>query len=81
MRTRDNLVKNCGSEEGPHLLINSSNSNGVLLSPKQEDHTSSLPSWIIESLIDVKFTDKKHFDVPFSLAAVELLTGRENVTA
>lgn len=79
MPTRDNLVKNSGFEEGPHLLINSS--NGVLLPPKQEDLTSPLPGWIIESLKAAKFIDKKHFNVPFGLAAVELLAGRESAIA
>lgn len=73
------MVKNSGFEEGPHLLINSS--NGVLLPPKQEDLTSPLPGWIIESLKAVKFIDKKHFNVPFGLAAVELLAGRESAIA
>ncbi|KAK4746245.1 hypothetical protein SAY87_012557 [Trapa incisa] len=68
--TTANLVKNPGFEEGPHRLINSS--NGVLLPPKQKDLTSPLPGWIIESLKAVKFIDKKHFNVPFGLAAVEL---------
>ncbi|XP_010067858.2 uncharacterized protein LOC104454644 [Eucalyptus grandis] len=77
--TRDNLVKNAGFEEGPHRLINSS--NGVLLPPRQEDLTSPLPGWIIESLKAVKFIDKKHFNVPFGLAAVELVAGRESAIA
>ncbi|KAK4797166.1 hypothetical protein SAY86_029492 [Trapa natans] len=77
--TRVNLVKNPGFEEGPHRLINSS--NGVLLPPKQEDLTSPLPGWIIESLKAVKFIDKKHFNVPFGLAAVELVGGRESALA
>ncbi|KAL3733366.1 hypothetical protein ACJRO7_022833 [Eucalyptus globulus] len=72
----DNLVKNAGFEEGPHRLINSS--NGVLLPPRQEDLTSPLPGWIIESLKAMKFIDKKHFNVPFGLAAVELVAGRES---
>uniref|UniRef100_A0A5B7C6F3 DUF642 domain-containing protein n=2 Tax=Davidia involucrata TaxID=16924 RepID=A0A5B7C6F3_DAVIN len=79
MPTRDNLVKNGGFEEGPHLLINSS--NGVLLPPRQEDLTSPLPGWIIESLKAVKFIDSKHFNVPFGLAAVELVAGRESAIA
>ncbi|OWM78386.1 hypothetical protein CDL15_Pgr016110 [Punica granatum] len=77
--TRANLVKNPGFEEGPHRLLNSS--NGVLLPPKQEDLTSPLPGWIIESLKAVKFIDKKHFNVPFGLAAVELVAGRESAIA
>ncbi|KAL3751177.1 hypothetical protein ACJRO7_012058 [Eucalyptus globulus] len=75
----DTLVKNAGFEEGPHRLINSS--NGVLLPPRQEDLTSPLPGWIIESLKAVKFIDKKHFNVPFGLAAVELVAGRESAIA
>lgn len=74
-----NLVKNEGFEEGPHLLINSS--HGVLLPPKQEDLTSPLPGWIIESLKAIKFIDSKHFNVPFGKAAVELLAGRESAIA
>ncbi|KAK4795496.1 hypothetical protein SAY86_027822 [Trapa natans] len=76
--TTANLVKNPGFEEGPHRLINSS--NGVL-PPKQKDLTSPLPGWIIESLKAVKFIDKKHFNVPFGLAAVELVAGRESAIA
>ncbi|KAH6814353.1 DNA-directed RNA polymerase subunit beta [Perilla frutescens var. frutescens] len=77
--TRVNLVKNNGFEEGPHLLINSS--HGVLLPPKQEDLTSPLPGWIIESLKAVKFIDSQHFNVPYGKAAVELLAGRESAIA
>ncbi|GMH20613.1 hypothetical protein Nepgr_022454 [Nepenthes gracilis] len=74
--TTENLVRNGGFEEGPHRLLNSS--NGILLPPKQEDLTSPLPGWIIESLKAVKFIDKKHFNVPFGSAAVELVAGRES---
>ncbi|CAN1787736.1 Protein DUF642 L-GALACTONO-1,4-LACTONE-RESPONSIVE GENE 2 [Linum perenne] len=77
--TKDNLVKNHGFEEGPHRLLNTS--SGVLLPPKQEDATSPLPGWIIESLKAVKFIDAKHFNVPFGLAAVELVAGRESAIA
>ncbi|KAJ8748804.1 hypothetical protein K2173_011360 [Erythroxylum novogranatense] len=77
--TRDNLVKNPGFEEGPHRFLNTT--NGVLLPPKQEDLTSPLPGWIVESLKAVKFIDSKHFNVPFGLAAVELLAGRESAIA
>lgn len=73
------MIKNGGFEEGPHLLINSS--NGVLLPPKQEDITSPLPGWMIESLKAVKFIDSKHFNVPFGFAAVELVAGRESAIA
>ncbi|KAG6789495.1 hypothetical protein POTOM_005595 [Populus tomentosa] len=75
----DNLVKNHGFEEGPHRLVNTS--SGVLLPPRQEDLTSPLPGWMIESLKAVKFIDKKHFNVPFGLAAVELVAGRESAIA
>ncbi|CAL1371680.1 unnamed protein product [Linum trigynum] len=77
--TKDNLVKNPGFEEGPHRLLNTS--SGVLLPPKQEDATSPLPGWIIESLKAVKFIDAKHFNVPSGLAAVELVAGRESAIA
>ena len=77
--TKANVVKNGGFEEGPHLLINSS--NGVLLPPRQEDPSSPLPGWIIESLKAVKFIDSKHFNVPFGRAAVELVAGRESAIA
>ncbi|KAF9592774.1 hypothetical protein IFM89_017344 [Coptis chinensis] len=43
--------------------------------------TSPLPGWIIESLKAVKYVDSKHFNVPFGLAAVELLAGRESAIA
>jgi hypothetical protein len=36
---------------------------------------------MIESLKAVKFIDKKHFNVPFGLAAVELVAGRESAIA
>lgn len=74
-----NLVRNFGFEEGPHRLLNSS--HGVLLPPKQEDLTSPLPGWIIESLKAVRFIDSKHFNVPFERAAVELVAGRESAIA
>ncbi|PON36122.1 hypothetical protein TorRG33x02_349970 [Trema orientale] len=77
--TRDNLVRNWDFEEGPHRLYNSS--NGVLLPPKQEDATSPLPGWIIESLKAVKFIDSKHFNVPSGQYAVELVAGRESAIA
>ncbi|XP_010257157.1 PREDICTED: uncharacterized protein LOC104597377 [Nelumbo nucifera] len=79
MATKDNLVKNSGFEEGPHLLQNST--NGVLLPPKQEDSTSPLPGWIIESLKAVKFIDSAHFNVPYGFKAVELVAGRESAIA
>lgn len=74
-----NLVKNHGFEEGPHSLENTT--NGILLPPKQEDLTSPLPGWIIESLKAVKFIDSKHFNVPYGRAAVELVAGRESAIA
>ncbi|KAG8391222.1 hypothetical protein BUALT_Bualt01G0165300 [Buddleja alternifolia] len=76
--TKANLVKNAGFEEGP-LLINSS--HGVLLPPKQEDLTSPLPAWIIESLKAIKYIDSNHFNVPFGKYAVELVAGRESAIA
>ncbi|KAI3984396.1 hypothetical protein MKX01_011350 [Papaver californicum] len=79
MPTRVNMVKNGGFEEGPHRFKNSS--NGVLLPPKQEDATSPLPGWIIESLKAVKFIDSLHFKVPSGFAAVELVAGRESAIA
>ncbi|GJZ13253.1 galactose-binding domain-like protein [Tanacetum coccineum] len=60
--TRFNLVKNGGFEEGPHGL--SSSSTGVLLPPRQQDITSPLPGWIIESQKAVKLIESKHFNVP-----------------
>ncbi|XP_057778100.1 protein DUF642 L-GALACTONO-1,4-LACTONE-RESPONSIVE GENE 2-like [Salvia miltiorrhiza] len=77
--TKANLVKNGGFEEGPHILLNSS--HGVLLPPKQEDSTSPLPGWIIESLKAVKFIDSNHFNVPSGKSAVELVAGRESAIA
>ncbi|RWW61878.1 hypothetical protein BHE74_00031036 [Ensete ventricosum] len=79
MRTRDNLVKNGGFEEGPHVLQNST--TGVLLPPKQEDRTSPLPGWIIESVKAVRFIDAAHHAVPFGQFAVELVAGRESAIA
>ncbi|KAK4414481.1 hypothetical protein Salat_2861100 [Sesamum alatum] len=73
--TKENLVKNGGFEEGPRLLFNST--NGILLPPKQQDLTSPLPGWMIESLKAVKFIDSMHYNVPFGTSAVELLAGRE----
>lgn len=60
-------------------MLNSS--HGVLLPPKQQDLTSPLPGWIVESLKAVKFIDAKNFNVPFGKAAVELLAGRESAIA
>nr|XP_043611699.1 uncharacterized protein LOC122583347 [Erigeron canadensis] len=77
--TNHNLVKNGGFEEGPYALSNSS--NGVLLPPRQQDITSPLPGWIIESIKAVKLIDSKHFNVPNGFAAIELLSGRESAIA
>ncbi|XP_068652523.1 protein TEEBE-like [Aristolochia californica] len=79
MPTRDNLVKNSGFEEGPHVFHNSS--NGVLMPPRGEDLTSPLPGWIIESLKAVKYIDSRHYNVPFGKAAIELVAGRESAIA
>ncbi|KAL4384302.1 hypothetical protein GQ457_15G026900 [Hibiscus cannabinus] len=75
----DNLVKNHFFKEGPYHLVNST--NGVLLPPRQEDFTSPLPGWIIESLKVVKFNDSKQFNVPVGYAAIELVAGRESAIA
>ncbi|KAK9058109.1 hypothetical protein SSX86_022949 [Deinandra increscens subsp. villosa] len=77
--TRLNLVKNGGFEEGPQGLSNSS--NGVLLPPRQQDTTSPLPGWIIESIKAVKLIDSKHFNIPSGVAAIELIAGREGAVA
>ncbi|GJW54745.1 galactose-binding domain-like protein [Tanacetum coccineum] len=74
-----NLVKNDGFEEGPHGL--SSSSTGVLLPPRQQDITSPLPGWIIESQKAVKLIESKHFNVPNGVAAIELIAGRESAIA
>ncbi|XP_042383456.1 uncharacterized protein LOC121975704 [Zingiber officinale] len=79
MPTRDNLVKNGGYEEGPHVFKNST--SGVLLPPKQQDATSPLPGWIIESLKAVRFIDAVHYSVPAGNFAVELVAGRESAIA
>ncbi|KAG7036591.1 hypothetical protein SDJN02_00210 [Cucurbita argyrosperma subsp. argyrosperma] len=50
-------------------------------SVKQEDVTSPLPGWIIESLKAVKFIDSEHFNVPVGRAAIELVAGRESAIA
>lgn len=60
-------------------MLNSS--NGILLPPRQEDICSPLPGWLIESLKAVKFIDKRHFNVPFGRAAIELVAGRESSIA
>lgn len=75
----DNLVKNNGFEEGPHRLRNAS--EGILIPPKMEDVESPLPGWIIESLKAVKYIDKRHFQVPFGRAAIELVAGKESAIA
>ncbi|XP_024984538.1 uncharacterized protein LOC112520390 [Cynara cardunculus var. scolymus] len=77
--TRFNLVKNGGFEEGPHRLFNST--SGVLLPPKQQDVTSPLPGWIIESQKAVKFINSNNFNVPSGVAAIELVAGRESAVA
>ncbi|KAK1259800.1 hypothetical protein QJS04_geneDACA010241 [Acorus gramineus] len=79
MPSKVNLVKNGGFEEGP--LVFKNGTTGVLLPPKQEDATSPLPGWIIESLKAVKYVDSAHFAVPYGLAAVELVAGRESAIA
>ncbi|KAI3948448.1 hypothetical protein MKW98_019198 [Papaver atlanticum] len=79
LATRANLVKNGGFECGPHVFP--SHSTGVLLPPKQMDLISPLPGWIVESLKAVRYIDSKHFNVPFGLAAVELVAGRESAIA
>ncbi|KNA16488.1 hypothetical protein SOVF_088850 [Spinacia oleracea] len=77
--SKGNLIRNGGFEEGPYRLLNTS--NGILLPPRQEDINSPLPGWIIESLKAVKFIDKRHFNVPFGRAAIELVAGRESAIA
>ncbi|PWA47967.1 galactose-binding domain-like protein [Artemisia annua] len=77
--TRFNLVKNGGFEEGPLGLSNST--NGILLPPRQQDITSPLPAWIIESIKAVKLIDSKYFNVPNGAAAIELIAGRESAIA
>ncbi|ERN07011.1 hypothetical protein AMTRI_Chr03g47960 [Amborella trichopoda] len=77
--TKDNLVKNGGFEEGPHVLKNST--SGILLPPKQNDINSPLPGWIIESIKAVRYLDSHHFTVPLGAAAVELVAGRESAIA
>lgn len=74
-----NLIKNPSFEEGPHVFKNST--SGVLLPPKQQDSTSPLPGWIIESLKAIRFIDSPHFAVPFGQYAVELVAGRESAIA
>ncbi|KAF3793135.1 hypothetical protein EJ110_NYTH02587 [Nymphaea thermarum] len=75
----DNLVKNGGFENGPIVFKNTT--SGVLLPPKQQDQTSPLPGWIVESLKAVRYIDSRHFSVPSGLAAVELVAGRESAIA
>ncbi|WOK91823.1 hypothetical protein Cni_G00514 [Canna indica] len=77
--TKGNLVKNGDYEEGPHVFEN--DTTGVLLPPKQEDITSPLPGWIIESLKAIRFIDAAHFSVPFGRFGVELVAGRESAIA
>lgn len=72
-------MKNHGFETGPHVF--KSLSTGVLVLPKAQDQISPLPGWIIEVLRPVKYIDNKHFSVPFGLAAVELVAGRESAIA
>ncbi|RWW88715.1 hypothetical protein BHE74_00002397 [Ensete ventricosum] len=72
-------VKNGGFEEGPHVFKNST--TGVLLPPKQEDSTSPLPGWIIESLKAVRFIDAAHYAIPSGQFAIELVAGRESAIA
>ncbi|XP_009142006.1 uncharacterized protein LOC103865900 [Brassica rapa] len=76
---RGNLVKNGGFEIGPHIFTNYS--TGILIPAKIQDIISPLPGWIIESLKPVKYIDERHYKVPFGLAAVELVAGRESAIA
>lgn len=77
--TRDNLLKNGDFEEGPHIFKYAG--HGTLLPPMQQDHTSPLPGWIIDSLKAVKYIDSTHFNVPSGHAAIELIAGRESSIA
>ncbi|MCL7035459.1 hypothetical protein MKW94_023087 [Papaver nudicaule] len=77
--TPGNMVKNGGFETGPHFFKDYS--TGVLIPPKQEDNVSPLPGWIVESLKAVRYIDSKNSKVPYGLAAVELVAGRESSIA
>lgn len=79
LNNADNLVKNGGFEEGPHVFHKST--WGVLIPPNVEDDHSPLPSWMIESLKAVKYIDTPHFAVPVGSKAVELVGGRESALA
>ncbi|KAI3913435.1 hypothetical protein MKW98_003914 [Papaver atlanticum] len=77
--TSGNVVKNGGFESGPHFFKDYS--TGVLIPPKQQDNVSPLPGWIVESLKAVRYIDSNNSKVPFGLAAVELVAGRESSIA
>lgn len=74
-----NLVRNDGFEEGPRVLLNST--NGILIPPQEQDAVSPLPGWVVESLKAVKYIDAQHFNVPAGRGAVELVAGRESAVA
>ncbi|RZC86036.1 hypothetical protein C5167_026709 [Papaver somniferum] len=77
--TSGNMVKNGGFESGPHFFKDYS--TGVLIPPKQQDNVSPLPGWIVESLKSVRYIDSNNSKVPYGLAAVELVAGRESSIA
>ncbi|KAI3884197.1 hypothetical protein MKW92_034507 [Papaver armeniacum] len=77
--TSGNVVKNGGFECGPHFFKDYS--TGVLIPPQQEDKVSPLPGWIVESLKAVRYIDSKNSKVPYGLAAIELVAGRESSIA
>uniref|UniRef100_J3LZ71 DUF642 domain-containing protein n=2 Tax=Oryza brachyantha TaxID=4533 RepID=J3LZ71_ORYBR len=75
-RTKGNMLKNGGFEEGPYIFPNTS--WGVLVPPRDEDDYSPLSPWaVLSSTKSVKCIDSAHYSVPGGARAVELLSGME----
>ncbi|KAB8091636.1 hypothetical protein EE612_017176 [Oryza sativa] len=71
-RTKGNMLKNGGFEEGPYIFPNTS--WGVLVPPMDEDDHTPLSPWtILSTTKSVKYIDA----VPGGARAVELVSGME----
>uniref|UniRef100_A0A0D3FI14 DUF642 domain-containing protein n=1 Tax=Oryza barthii TaxID=65489 RepID=A0A0D3FI14_9ORYZ len=75
-RTKGNMLKNGGFEEGPYIFPNTS--WGVLVPPMDEDDYTPLSPWtILSTTKSVKYIDAAHYAVPGGARAVELVSGME----
>uniref|UniRef100_A0A0E0GLV1 DUF642 domain-containing protein n=1 Tax=Oryza nivara TaxID=4536 RepID=A0A0E0GLV1_ORYNI len=80
-RTKGNMLKNGGFEEGPYIFPNTSwggTNWGVLVPPMDEDDHTPLSPWtILSTTKSVKYIDAAHYAVPGGARAVELVSGME----